>query len=104
MISKRGAALSVMLALPGCEEQTLTEADCVIVKKRLEAAWERDALAAQSEENGDVFLRFVRDERDRVGADWMEKCSPLIGRPVRPDELACIQRVETIDDVYECTR
>lgn len=101
----RGAALSLALVATGaCEHDKLTEADCALVKGRLESSWERDAVAAQRKATSDVFLQFVREERDRIGSDWMLKCTPLVGRDVSPRELACLGEVDTIDDVYECSR
>jgi hypothetical protein len=99
-----GAALSLgaLVLLGGCERRKLTEADCARIKGRLEGAWERDALAAQREATNDVFVKFVRDEKGRIGADWMRKCTPMIGRDVSEEELTCLDRADTIDDVYEC--
>jgi hypothetical protein len=88
--------------LTGCEERKLTEADCTLIKGRLEEAWERDAIAAQRKATTDVFLKFVRDEKGRVGSDWMRKCSPLVGNDVSPSDLDCLNKADTIDDVYEC--
>lgn len=96
--------LGTLLMASACQGEQLTEAQCVLIKGRLESSWERDAIAAQRKATTDVFLQFVREERDRVGADWMLKCTPLIGRDVSADELACLGQVDTIDDVYECSR
>ncbi len=97
-----GSLLLAASALTACDERTLVEADCVNIQKRLEAAWERDAVAAQRKATTDVFLKFVRAEKGRVGADWLRKCAPLVGQDVSPEELACLAAVDTIDDVYEC--
>ncbi len=95
----------VLVALaPSCQDRTLTEADCSRVKARLEAAWERDALSAQRSATSEMFLQFVREERDRVGSDWMAQCHAWVGRPLRPAELSCLDAVDTIDDVFECER
>lgn len=94
-------ALAVVV-LGACKQRKLTESDCALVKGRLEAAWERDAIAAQRKATSDLFLRFVQDEKGRIGSDWMRKCTPLIGRDVSQSELDCLGRVDTIDDVYEC--
>ena len=38
---------------------------------------ERDALAAQrTAPRSDVFQRFVRDEKSRIGEDWIEEVHP----------------------------
>lgn len=96
------ALVSLLGATSGCDERKLDAADCERIKDRLEVAWERDALAAQRKSTSDVFLKFVRDEKQRIGADWMLECTPLVGRDVSPADLLCLDKVDNIDDVYEC--
>ena len=95
----------LVLALPtsvGCDQRQLTEADCLQVKTRLQKAWHRDAIAASRLSERDGFQKFIGDEGDRIGADWMTECAKLVGRPVSPTELECLSKADTIDDVYEC--
>ena len=82
----------------------MSEADCTLVKDRLEKAWHRDAIAAQRLADTDTFSQFIRDEGDRIGDAWMAQCQPLIGREVSARELKCLAKVDTIDDVYACAR
>jgi hypothetical protein len=102
----RGCRLSLCLvgALGGCEDRKLTEADCALVKERVERVWEHDAIAAQREAESELLLPFIRDERLRLGDDFMKECQSQVGRSVSEAELACLAKVETIDDVHECAR
>jgi hypothetical protein len=100
-------ALLVLLAvagLAGCEQRKLTEADCALVKSRLETAWNRDAVSAARLAEKDQFLPFIRDEGARMGNRWMTQCEARVGQPVSGAELDCLGRADTIDDVYECGR
>ena len=94
--------VALLLSTSGCDERKLDAADCERIKGRLEVAWERDAIAAQRKSTSDVFLKFVRDEKKRIGDDWMLKCNPLVGHDVSPADLLCLDKVDNIDDVYEC--
>jgi len=87
----------------GCEQRKLTEADCARVKERLQKAWHRDAIAAARLSERDEFRQFISDEGDRIGEAWMARCTPMVGRPVSDDELECLTKADTIDDVYECS-
>jgi hypothetical protein len=88
--------------LAGCEQRTMTEADCAAVKQRLEKAWHRDAIAASRLANKTQFRQFIRDEGTRIGESWMERCKPMVGRAVDATELDCLNKAQTVDDVYEC--
>ena len=94
--------MTLSLVVCGCEMRTMTEADCTLVKDRLEKAWHRDAIAAQRLADTDTFSQFIRDEGDRIGDAWMEQCKALIGRQVSVGELDCLGKAETIDDVRAC--
>jgi hypothetical protein len=101
----RPASLVLLLALGACRgERKLTEADCALVKDKLEKAWQRDALAAQRLADTEVFRGFIREEGDRIVEAFEEECSRMVGRTVRAAELDCMQRADTIDDVYECAK
>ncbi|MEQ9321483.1 MAG: hypothetical protein RIF41_20125 [Polyangiaceae bacterium] len=91
-----------VLCVSGCRERELTEADCALVKERVEQAWHRDAIAAQRLADTDGFNQFIRDEQNRIGDAFMEQCRPLVGRQVSARELDCLGKAETIDDVYAC--
>ena len=99
----RAGVVAVVLALAGCSERELTEADCALVKDRLQAAWKRDALAAQDLAETDQFLQFIKDEGERIGESWMQRCKTMVGKQVSEAELSCLTAAETIDDVYACT-
>jgi hypothetical protein len=101
---KVAAPLLVVLAFGCAGEHKLSEADCALVKDRLQKAWHRDAIAAQRLADTDAFNGFIRDEGDRIAEAFEEECSRMIGRVVRPGELECMSKAETIDDVYECAR
>ncbi len=89
--------------LGGCREQrTLTEGDCAVVRERLEEAWNRDAVAAMRLADTDEPLRFVGDEELRIGNSWTLRCRAWVGRPFDKQQLDCLAKVQTIDDVYEC--
>jgi len=94
--------LGMVLVLGGCRERELTEADCALVKERVEEAWHRDAIAAQRLADTNGFNQFIRDEQDRIGDAFMQQCRPLVGRQVSASELDCLGKAETIDDVYAC--
>ena len=87
---------------PGGAPRPLSEADCALVKDRLEKAWHRDAIAAQRLADTDTFSQFIRDEGDRLGDEWMTSCQAMVGRQVSARELDCLSKVDTIDDVYAC--
>jgi hypothetical protein len=78
------------------------ERDCVVVARRLEQAWSRDAVAAMGLAGSDQFRRFVHHEGQRISEAWSQECAALVGRPTDSGELACLQKAQTIDDVYEC--
>lgn len=95
-------AVAAVLVVGGCRERELTEADCALVKNRVEEAWHRDAIAAQRLADTNGFNQFIRDEQNRIGDAFMEQCRPLVGRQVSARELDCLAKAETIDDVYAC--
>ena len=96
------ALITVSVLVVGCEQRTMTEADCAAVKQRLEKAWHRDAIAASRLADKTQFRQFIRDEGERIGESWMERCKPMVGRAVDAAELDCLNKAQTIDDVYEC--
>ena len=96
--------LAVAATVVACESRTLSEADCALVKDRLEKAWQKDAVAAMRLADTDQYRQFIRDERDRIGDAWMSRCEPMRGREVDSDEIECLAKAETIDDVYACAR
>jgi hypothetical protein len=98
------APFGVVPALAGCESRKLTEADCLVVKERVERAWEHDALAAQRETDSSVTAPIVSDQRRSVGDDFVKECRQNVGRPVTEQELTCLGKVETIDDVHACAK
>jgi hypothetical protein len=99
-----GASLALVASfvLVGCAERELTEADCALVKERVEKAWHRDAIAAQRLADTAAFNQFIGDEQDRIGDAVMARCSAMVGRAVSARELDCLTKAETIDDVYAC--
>jgi hypothetical protein len=95
--------LALVVGVTACnKKRTLTEGDCALVKERIEKAWHRDAIAAQRLAETDNFRQFIRDEGDRIGESWMAQCKLLVGRKVDKQELDCLNKAETIDDVYAC--
>jgi hypothetical protein len=74
------------------------------VRQKLEEVWQRDAVAASHLAERDEFREFIREQGRVISEGWMTKCSERIGRPVDSGELDCLQRADTIDDVYECAR
>ena len=97
-----GLAFVLVLAA-GCEERMLTEGDCALIKDRLERAWTRDAVAAQRLADTNSFQGFIRDEGDRIGDAWMAQCELMVGKPVNDEAVECLRKVQTIDDVYDCS-
>jgi hypothetical protein len=99
-------ALLLLLLLPlaasGCESRVLTEADCMRVRDRIREAWRRDAVAALRDANTDAFRRYVQDEARRMGDRFMIQCSERVGLTVDAAELACMEKVDSIDEVYAC--
>lgn len=103
LFGERVAGLVAILAFAGCGgERPLTESDCTMIKARVAAAWNHDAVAAQRLADSDAFTPFIGGEGDRIAQAVMEQCQTMLGRPVREKELACLEAVDTIDDVYEC--
>jgi hypothetical protein len=89
-------------AVAGCRQRTLSEADCTLVKDRLESAWDRDAAAAARLAGREQLGPFIRDHGDQIGDTWMDRCRPMIGSAIDEAEYDCLVASETIDDVYEC--
>lgn len=97
--------LLLCVVLLGCgRSHTLSETDCTAVRTRLEEAWRRDAVAASRLAERDEYLEFIREQGRLIGEGWMEKCRAQVGRPVKENELECLGKADTIDDVYECSR
>lgn len=105
-----GGASGVPLALglaaaivAGCErDRPLTEADCTMIKQKVAAAWNRDAVAAQRLVDTDTFTPFIGEEGARIESAVLEACRGAVGRKIRDKELECLRAADTIDDVYEC--
>ena len=93
---------AALLSGLGCESHVLTEADCMRVRDRIREAWRRDAVAALRAANTDVFRRYIQDEAQRMGDRFMAQCSERVGAEVDPDELRCLQKANTVNDVYSC--
>ncbi|MEM1029763.1 MAG: hypothetical protein AAGN82_05395 [Myxococcota bacterium] len=97
-----------MVPLTGfaCEQRTVTAADCLMIGERIERAWTRDAMAAgklSGLEDGAV-AGFIAAEADRLSTRWSKRCQALVGQPITGEELECMRRAETIDDIMACDR
>jgi hypothetical protein len=90
------------LALSGCEQPKLTEADCTSIGSRIEGAWLADANEAMSVAQTEEFRRYAKDEGGRLTARWMIECRKLIGTEVAPAEVRCLKKASRIEEVERC--
>jgi hypothetical protein len=98
-------ALATAAALAGaCRGRALSEQDCLRLAGRIEQAWGHDAQEAARIAGAEGVREYVRDEQRRLGGQWLARCRAGVGGPVDERELACLEGVQTIDDVYECAR
>ncbi len=94
-----------MWALAACShERRLAADDCAAVRDRLGAAWKRDAQTADHLNGSEAHGGFIQEEEQRIGEAWLARCNALVGQRVDERELACLRKVETVDDVAECAR
>ena len=97
-------AVALLGATSGCEKRVVATEDCTRVGNKLEQAFKRDAVAAQqlAEAKGNQIGGYIDDEAARIKQAWGEECAQLVGRPVAQEDLTCLDRADTIDDVYSC--
>ena len=96
----RASALLGLLPL-GCSHE-LTLGDCETVRARIESAWQADANEAASLADNEQVRRYIKDEANRLGQAWMRHCRERVGQKADAREVACLRRVEHIDDVARC--
>jgi len=92
----------IALGLPSCDHPKLTDADCTAIGSRVEGAWLADANEAVTVAQTEQYRRYVKDEGGRVTARWLDECRKLVGAEVDPQELRCLKKAASIDDVEHC--
>ena len=95
------ACALVALGAGGCDD-TVTQDHCQRARAAIERLWQSET-AAQGDAG--VYVAFSREQGGRLADSFAMRCrAGVIGRPLGPGELACIEGAGSLDELVACAR
>jgi hypothetical protein len=99
----RTALLFLAASAVGCGK-TVTDDDCRKVGANMLQIWQAESAKAASTDGADSekARNVIKSEGDKLVTDWSTECKELTGRRVDANEIDCLLRAKSIEQVNKC--